>query len=60
MERIICFFSLFPGASGDGLKPRWAFEVFFIFTPEPEKSKLIWIANREKDTDVRQFFFPFF
>jgi hypothetical protein len=25
-----------------------------------KKSKLIWIANKETDTDVRQFFFPLY
>jgi hypothetical protein len=25
-----------------------------------KKSKLIWIDNKEKDTDVRQFFFPLY
>jgi hypothetical protein len=31
-----------------------------LFHAGERKSKLIWIDNKERDTDVRQFFFPFF
>jgi hypothetical protein len=34
--------------------------VFLTHFSREKKSKLIWIDNKEKDTNVRQFFFPLY
>jgi hypothetical protein len=33
---------------------------YLTFFSGAGKEKPIWIANKEKDTDVRQFFFPLY